>query len=363
MILFLFLQSNDYSDLERQYFHFIKEIIYKKLKYDYYDRMEENDLNEIFKKRNLQELKKYISYLEKKYHKFVGDYIYLGEDKVFKYEPRQRTDSGISSTGKYIPGSPSLSYCYYFNKKNLSHLPVQTYHEKDNDVCFYNNNIFISSYTINDDFLSILVNISLSNVEYDTLVIDFIDNQGGNLSIALVSLYLLSGNGVITYDVYKRDTIYTINNIILTTLPSIKYKVLIFILNKNTASASELITFYMYNSHKEKIILINEDNRTVGKRTILEFIYIKEILKSISTNSILNNINNNILYYFKQYRKYFYPFNFDAIEKYQNLIFVYVVGLLIYDSPFNKEEQEKIKEKVKSATARERIINILLFTP
>jgi hypothetical protein len=357
-MLFIFL--NLYSlekileETKINYFNKIKTEIKQKLKNEYFIQIDTNDLNVIDSIKTLKELKKYLHFLTQKYH--IIDYNYILLLKKEKEEKQEkRYDNGIDEkTGKYIPGSPALKYCYYFSKKIIKNLEPEYYEKKKNDVCIYNKNVFISSYEINEELANIFIDLSRNDVFYDTIVIDFIENPGGLLDVSNIIISILTGEKVITQDFFSRDTIFRISTLIVTNSP-LKYKMLIFLSNKNSASASEYIMFKTYeilkNQKGKKIKIINKDNRTIGKKTV-QMIYNVGI-----TQKYLSSLKDSLLSC--DLPKFYYPFITDTtylinlfqkeLQEFIDLEFIYTIYVMIYYDPLNKEVNEKIKDIEKRA--------------
>jgi hypothetical protein len=363
MILILFnILEQDLQKIKTEYFNNIKLTVKEKLKNDYFVKIDDNDLNIIDTIKTLSNLREYLSHLERKYQ--IIDYNYILLLKNDKNEIKEkRYDNGIDTlSGKYIPGSPALKYCYYFSNKIFKNLQPENYEVKKNDVCFYNNNVFISSYEINEEFVNILISLSESGVYYDTLVIDLIENPGGLLDASNIAIALLTGEQNIVQNLFFRDTIFKLTTLVIVK-NYIKYNTLIFLSNKNSASASEYIMFKTYEILKnQKVEIINKDKRTIGKRTVQMVLDV-----GINEDSLLS-LKDSITFfplnlYFPTIIDTSYLMNIikKTFQEYIDLQFIYTIYVLIYYDPFNKETNKRIKEIEKRAKYIKDIFTFLIY--
>jgi len=158
--------------------------------------------------------------------------------------------------------------------------------------------------------LNIILDLINSNQIYDTVVIDFRDNYGGVIDVSFATISLISCSFIVELDYFSRDTIYYgqifVINQRLSEPKCLRYNYLKIITNKNSASASELITSKL----KEKIpevILENKDGKTIGKRTVLIVFDLSSYYKKIKDNFIFN---------LKTYYNYYYPYYYDSLVDY-----------------------------------------------
>jgi len=368
-MLFILFNLYDFEkileEIKINQFNKIKTEVKNKLKNEYFIQIDTNDLNVIDSLKTIKDLKSYLYFLSSKYR--IIDYNYILLLKREKEEKKKRYDNGIDEkTGKYIPNSPALKNCYYFSHKFIPYLKPEYYEEKKNDVCIYNNNVFISSYEVNEELANIFINLSESNIFYDTIVIDFIENPGGLLDVSNIIISILTGEKIIIQNFFSRDTIFRISTLVVTN-PPLKYKTLIFLSNKNSASASEYIMFKTYeilkNQKDKKIKIINKDNKTIGKKTV------QKVENIGITKEYLLFLKDSLLR--KNFLKFYYPFITDTtylidlfqkeLQEFIDLEFVYTIYVIIYYDPLNKEINEKIENIEKNAKYVKEIITFLIY--
>ena len=351
------------EEIKTTYFNRIKKDIKERLKKDYLVQIDTNDLNIIDNIKSINELKKHLHFLVEKYH--IIDYNYILLSKREKEEKKEeRYDNGIDKeTGKYIPGSPALKYCYYFSKKLIKNLEPEYYEKKKNDICFYNNNVFISSYEINKELADIFVKISKEDVVYDTIVIDFIENPGGLLDISNVIISILTGENIITQKFFSRDTIFKVSTFVITNY-TLRYKTLIFLSNKNTASASEYIMFKTYEILKEQknkeIVIINKDEKTAGKRTV-QIVYNIGITEKDLSLLIDSFFLKNPYYFPITDTTYLINFFRETFKEFIDLQFIYTIYVIIYKDPLNEEINKKVEQIEKMGKYMKEFFTIIIY--
>ena len=374
-LLIFFLNNLDKLDslileAKREVFNNIKKDVIYFLENNYYLIVDTNDINYLKEANDIQELKRRLNYIQNKYHSEKHDYLFIRKKDIFEITDTIKENNGIDIlSGKVIPGSLAMTYCYYFSGITPS---KHKYIMKSNDVCFYYTKdnkieVYISSYEINRDFLNIILDLINSNQIYDTVVIDFRDNYGGLIDISFATISLISCSFRVELDYFSRDTIYygqifVINQRLLEP-KCLRYNYLKIITNKNSASASEFITFKL----KEKIpevILENKDGKTTGKRTVLRVFDLSSYYKKIKDNFIFN---------LKTYYNYYYPHYYDSLadyinskfeimfSEYKDLIFTGTISVLLYKNPFNDKEDEFIEKYKKRARGEKVYISLIVF--
>jgi hypothetical protein len=361
-------------EAKREVFNNIKKDIIYFLKNNYYLIIDTNDINYLKETSNIQELKRKLNYIQNKYHSEKYDYLFIEKKDVFEITDTIKEDNGIDSlSGKIIPGSLAMTYCYYFSGITPS---KHKYIMKSNDVCFYYTKenkieVYISSYEINRDFLNIILDLINSNQIYDTIVIDFRDNYGGLIDISFATISLISCSFLVELDYFSRDTIYYgqifVINQRLSEPKCLRYNYLKIITNKNSASASEFITFKL-KEKIPKIILENKDGKTTGKRTTLIVLDLSNYYKKIKDNFILN-----LRTYYNYYYYYYYPHYYDSLtdyvdskfeilfSEYKDLIFVGTISVLLYKNPFNDKGDEFVQKYKKKAKGEKVYISFIVF--
>jgi hypothetical protein len=372
---YFFLNNLDKLDslileAKREVFNNIKKDIIYFLKNNYYLIVDTNDINYLKEANDIQELKRRLNYIQNKYHSEKYDYLFIERKDIFEITDTIKENNGIDSlSGKVIPGSLAITYCYYFSGFTPS---KHKYIMKSNDICFYYTKdnkieVYISSYEINRDFLNIILDLINSNQIYDTIVIDFRDNYGGLIDISFATISLISCSFLIELDYFSRDTIYYgqifVINQRLSEPKCLRYNYLKIITNKNSASASEFITFKL----KEKIpevILENKDGKTIGKRTTLMV---------FDLSSYYKKIKNNFIFNLRTYYNYYYPYYYDSLvdyidskfeimfSEYKDLIFAGTISVLLYKNPFNDKENEFIEKYKKRARGEKVYISFIVF--
>lgn len=177
---------------------------------------------------------------------------------------------GLTKGGRIDPGSKSMENCAFLTGK---YEPSLYYTSRFfSSYCFVDNKAYISSGYINGRTVSI---ISKALALADTVFIDFRDNTGGILSSAIDIVSLVTGYKFIVIPIYRRgkiDTVPFVSQVNPLPPTELQHKKIIFIVNRETYSAAELIPFKSKELNNN-IEIICQD-RTAGKRTIL---YIRTI--------------------------------------------------------------------------------------
>ncbi|MEM4483138.1 MAG: S41 family peptidase [Candidatus Methanomethylicia archaeon] len=301
---------NNYKGKERVF------DVVETIKTTYYQKIDSNDLVLLTKAKNLKELTDYLSFLEKKYHRFKYDYLGIFDESDFEIKERMRFDNGIEKNELIVPGSPAMKICYFLNKE-IRPQP-EYYKERKADICFRNKNAYIVAREIDTEIVKIIFN-NLNDLYLDTIVLDLRSNPGGGISEALSTIALITGEKIINYSCWRKDTIYNYNSFNIFTLTNHekyknpKFNKLIIYTDKRTASAAEFITFKLKEIENEKVEIINQDGRTADKKTVL----------------IVTKLNNNISYN---------PFYQNG-----NKILVITYCIMVYNNSINHPDSSDIK--------------------
>lgn len=240
-------------------FDSLKQFVADKIeKYIYFDI----DSNFIKRIKGTQSFDELVSVLDS-FRRHLGKFDYLEiEEKNEKIE-QIRKDIGLTVGGRLLPSSPSFKKCAILTNEYVFGEYKTNYTE--NGICSNGKTAYISSGEINfETFVYLLLALS-----YDTIIIDFRDNVGGELTYAYYIVALLSNYREIEFKYIFRDTIIVEKNkILFPRNKDLNKKKIIILSNKNTYSASEWI-IYKLSVLNPNIEIINKDGRTGGKRTII----------------------------------------------------------------------------------------------
>ena len=122
-------------EAKKEVFNNIKKDIIYFLENNYYLIVDTDDIDYLKEAKNIQELKQRLNYIQNKYHNEKYDYLFIANKSVFEITDTIKENNGIDSlSGKVIPGSLAMTYCYYFSGLTPS---KHKYIMKSNDVCFY----------------------------------------------------------------------------------------------------------------------------------------------------------------------------------------------------------------------------------
>ena len=254
MLILLLIEQEKSLDFDS-----LKQFVANKIeKYIYFDV----DSNFIKRIKGTQSFDELVFVLDS-FRKHLGKFDYLEIEEESKKMEQVKKDIGLTAGGRLLPSSPSFSKCAILTNEYVFGEYKTSYTE--NGICSNGKTVYVSSGEINfETFVYLLLALS-----YDTIIIDFRDNIGGELIYAYYIVGLLSNYREIEFKYIFMDTLIVEKNKIF--FPINKYlnkKKIIILSNKNTYSASEWI-IYKLSILNPNIEIINKDGRTGGKRTII----------------------------------------------------------------------------------------------
>ena len=240
-------------------FDSLKQFVANKIeKYIYFD-VDSNFIKRIKETQSFDEL----VFVLDSFRGHLGKFDYLKIEEENKKVEQVRKDIGLTAGGRLLPSSPSFKKCAILTNEYVFDEYKTNYTE--NGICSKGRTAYISSGEINfETFVYLLLALS-----YDTIIIDFRDNIGGELTYAYYIVGLLSNYREIEFKYIFRDTIIVEKNkILFPRNKDLNKKKIIILSNKNTYSAPEWI-IYKLSILNPNIEIINKDGRTGGKRTII----------------------------------------------------------------------------------------------
>jgi hypothetical protein len=240
-------------------FDSLKQFVADKIeKYIYFD-VDSNFIKRIKKTQSFDEL----VFVLDSFRGHLGKFDYLEIEEENKKVEQVRKDIGLTAGGRLLPSSPSFKKCAILTNEYVFDEYKTNYTE--NGICSNGRTAYISSGEINfETFVYLLLSLN-----YDTIIIDFRDNVGGELTYAYYIVGLLSNYREIEFKYIFRDAIIVEKNkFLFPKNKDLNKKKIIILSNKNTYSASEWI-IYKLSILNPNIEIINKDGRTGGKRTII----------------------------------------------------------------------------------------------